>query len=102
PFPLGVCGRQIARGRPNRYALSQPDLSIRIRRASRRGRRGVFDRATGVGWVDALIPHPNGNFNWIFRFSRPRTPTPTRTRSSSFSRSNSMYGNVYRFAVYAY
>ena len=56
-------------------------------------------------------PYLWGEIFYISRFGkprRPRTPTPTRTRTRSpnFSCSSSLrilvYGNVYRFAVYAY
>jgi hypothetical protein len=43
-------------GRPKRLPLSLPVLPIRSRRASRRGRGGVFDLAMGVGRVNALTP----------------------------------------------
>ncbi len=43
-------------GRPKRLPLSLPDFPIRSRRASRRGRGGVFDLPMGVGRVNALTP----------------------------------------------
>ena len=43
-------------GRPKRLPLSLPDLPIRSRRASRRGRGGGFDLPMGVGRVNALTP----------------------------------------------
>ena len=47
---------------PKRYSLSQPGIPIRIRRASRRGRGGVFDLPMGLGSFHALHPTFLGGF----------------------------------------
>jgi len=54
-----------ARARPKRQPLSQPDLPIPIRRASRRGRGGIFDQPIGVGRSHALKPTFWGLFSVI-------------------------------------
>ena len=52
----------VAGGRPKRYPLSSPCFSIRIRRASRRGRGGVFDLPMGMGRFHAQRLTFLGNF----------------------------------------
>ena len=54
PFPSTTP----AGGRPISEPLSQADLPIRIGKASRRGRGGVFDLAMGVGRGKRLDPIP--------------------------------------------
>ena len=54
--------RAAMEGLPSAHPLSQPGLRIRIRRASRRGRGGVFDLAIEVDRAHALILTLLGNF----------------------------------------